>query len=143
MSCSVTAAASSSGEGCIGAPKSTVIATCRVPSARGRPLVNSRWLPHTAPGTIGTPARWAMRTVPLLPGSGTNDRLMVASGNMPTSSPSRSSPTAWSMLAVGSPARSTGMWRIARISGPETGWSKVSCLAANRTRRRPGAWRTP
>ena len=59
---------------------------------------------------------------------------MVASGKTPTSSPALSIASA-SRNAPDPADRSTGMWCIPRISGPETGWRKTDSLAMNRTSR--------
>ena len=57
---------------------------------------------------------------------------MVASGKMPTISPSRSAESP--SLKLADPAsRSTGMWCIPRISGPAMRWAKIDSLAMNRT----------
>jgi hypothetical protein len=61
----------------------------------------------------------------------------VASGKIPTTSPSRRYRIASSYDAIPS-ARSTEMWFSERITGPASQWSKISRLAMNRTRRFDG-----
>ena len=88
---------------------------------------------------IGTSASIAIRAAPDLNSLSSKLRLIVASGYTPTNSPARSARTAASKDAAPL-ARSTGMWRSLRITGPMTLWSNTSCLAMNRTSRR-GRWR--
>ena len=57
--------------------------------SRGWSLVISRWVPHSATGTIGTPASAAIRTAPVLSSLSSMAREIVASGKMPTTSPAR------------------------------------------------------
>jgi hypothetical protein len=63
-----------------------------------------------------------------------NDRLMVASGKTPTISPSFRYWIACRYEPAPAP-RSTGMWCMARISGPEYRLRKSTSLAMNRTSR--------
>jgi hypothetical protein len=116
----VTSAGSSDGEWATLGPYRTSIATFRR-TFRGRPLVRIRCVPHTAHGTSGAPAASAIRAAPVFPGRGTNERLMVPSGNMPTTWPRRSRSTESRTASRAWPYRSTGMCFIARISGPATG----------------------
>jgi hypothetical protein len=60
----------------------------------GCPFVSIRCAPQTDTGTSGTPAAAAIRTAPLLISLTVKERLIVASGKTPTSSPSRSAWTA-------------------------------------------------
>ncbi len=61
---------------------------------RGRPLVHSRWVPHSAIGISGTPASCASRAAPDLKLFKVKDCEMVASGNTPTISPARNEASA-------------------------------------------------
>ena len=54
----------------------------------GWSLVIIRWVPHMITGTSGTPASAAIRTAPVLNSLSSRAREMVASGKMPTASPS-------------------------------------------------------
>jgi 1-acyl-sn-glycerol-3-phosphate acyltransferase len=65
-----------------------------VVSVFGRPLVHSRWVPQRAIGSSGTPASAAIRAAPVLNFFRVNERLMVASGKTPTTSPAFSARTA-------------------------------------------------
>ena len=95
-------------------------------------LVIIRWVPHSTTGTSGTPAAAAIRTAPVLSALISMAREMVASGKMPTTSPRRRSSRA--TASEDSPsARSTWMWRQARMIGPLTRWSNSSRLAMNRS----------
>ena len=85
-------------------------------------------------GIRGTPAACAIRIAPGLNSLSSKLRLMVASGNTPTSSPAFSAASA-SRNAAEPAARSTGMWCIPRMSGPETGCRNTDSLAMNRTSR--------
>jgi len=66
-----------------------------------------------------------------------NDRLIVASGKTPTISPARCAATA-SRYDAAPASRSTGMWCMPRISGPEILCLKTTSLAMNRTNRFDG-----
>jgi hypothetical protein len=79
---------------------------------------------------------------PALNSLSSNDRLIVASGKTPTISPARSAATA-ARNEFAPASRSTGMCRMPRISGPDTRWSKTSCLAMNRTSRPAGRAASP
>ena len=87
-------------------------------------------------GMSGTFAVRAMRTAPFLISLISSDRLMVASGKTPTSSPAFSAATA-SRKAADPASRSTGMCFMPRMSGPATGCLKMPSFAMNRTRRWP------
>ena len=104
------------------------------PSRLGRSFVQTRCDPQITTGSSGTAASAAIRAAPDLNSFSSKDRLIVASGNTPTSSPPASAPTAFAYDAAPSD-RSTGMCRIPRSSGPATGCANTSCLAMNRTTR--------
>lgn len=108
----------------------------------GRPLVHNRCVPHSAIGTTGTPASAAIRTAPDLMSFTVNDRLIVASGNTPTTSPAFRRSTASRYEARPAP-RSTEMWCMPRMSGPATRLPKISFFAMNRTRRFAGCAPSP
>lgn len=61
---------------------------------RGRPFVQTRWVPQSAIGISGTPASWASRAAPVLKPLSVNDWEMVASGKTPMISPARSDSSA-------------------------------------------------
>ena len=88
-------------------------------------------------GISGTSAAAASRVAPLFTSLMVNDRLIVASGKTPTTSPACSAASA-SRYEPSPASRSTGMWCMPRISGPEMRWSKTCFLAMNRTSRRDG-----
>ena len=71
----------------IGSPTATVIGVFVRPRRFGLPFVHTRCEPHRIIGTIGTPASCAMRTPPVLKDLSSNEREIVSSGKMPTSSP--------------------------------------------------------
>ena len=127
--------------GCIGSPTLNEIVLPREKS-RGWSLVIIRWVPQRMTGTIGTPASAAIRTAPVLNSLRSIEREMVASGKIPTASPCCRKSTAVRKEARPSP-RSTSMWCSERISGPPSGWSKISRLAMNRTRRPEGFAASP
>ena len=108
----------------------------------GWPLVFIRCVPHRIAGITGTPAAAAIRVAPVLNSLSSKLREMVASGKMPTTSPSRSSRTPSSYDASPS-ARSTETWCSDRISGPVHRWSNSSRLAMNRTSRFEGCVAKP
>ena len=56
--------------------------------SRGWSLVISRWVPHSATGISGTPASAAIRAAPDLSSLTSKEREIVASGKIPTTSPS-------------------------------------------------------
>ena len=118
----------------IGSPTSMMIGTLGRRSFLGSPLVHTRWEPQMVTVMIGTPAASAIRTAPDLKPLISKLRLMVASGNTPTSSPALRRSTASSNDAL--PAvRSTGMCLSSRMIGPATGCSNTSCLAMYRMNR--------
>ena len=98
-------------------------------------------VPHVTIGISGTPASAAMRTAPVLSSLISIDRLIVASGKMPTISPDRRYSTA--VLYDCSPlSRSTLMWWNERIRRPVAP-SKASRLAMKRTSRLLGCAASP
>ena len=86
----------------------------------------------------GAPASMAILADPENALRGTKERLIVPSTNMPTTSPWASASDACSNASCTRPPRSTGMCFIPRMRGPEIGCSKISRLAAKRTRRPDG-----
>ena len=92
--------------------------------------------PKTHMGMSGTSAVAAMRTAPDLISLTSIERLIVASGKMPTSSPARRYATAvssdWAPCS-----RSTGMWCMPFINGPPSQCRKTESFAMKRTRRLP------
>ena len=132
--CSSAVNSAAGNVGAIGSPTAIDTGTFGRHIFLGWSLVQMRWAPHTMCGTIGTPAAIAIRAAPDLNPLISKLRLMVASGYTPTSSPSLSrSQASWKDAAPF--ARSTGMCRNRRISGPVTAWSNTSCLAMKRTLR--------
>ena len=116
-----------------GAPTLIVMALPREKSLSWS-LVISRWVPHSTTGTRGTPAAAAIRAAPVLRSLISIAREMVASGKMPTTSP-RSRKSRATASERSPSARSTSMWRQARMIGPVILWSNSSRLAMNRGRR--------
>ena len=113
---------------CTGSPTSMRIGTPGRTMFLGSPLVHTRWDPQMVTGRIGTPASAAIRTAPDLNPLISKLRLIVASGNTPTSSPARRRLTA-SSNEPRPAVRSTGMCLSSRMIGPATGWSNTSALA--------------
>jgi len=66
-----------------------VTGTWRLVSVFGLPLVHRRWVPHSATGMSGTFADAARRFAPDFSSLIVKERLIVASGKMPTTSPDR------------------------------------------------------
>ena len=132
LSSLVTTAGSAAGSGRNGSP--TTIRMWCPRSFCLRPLVQTRWLPHTITGMIGTSASTAIRTAPVLNALSSKLCETVASGKTPTSSPLRQASTAASKLPAPA-SRSTGMCFMPRIRGPLILWSKTSFLAMKRTSR--------
>src|SRR5699024_7150614 len=112
-----TRAVSSSGvpSAAIGAPVWMRIGRPVRPRCLGCPFVHTRCEPQITTGTMGTPASSAIRAAPVLNSLSSKLRLMVASGNTPTSSPARRYPTA-SAYEPPPLARSTGMCFIPPIT---------------------------
>jgi len=101
------------------------------PRCFGCPFVHTRCDPQMIMGITGTPASFAMRAAPERKVLSSKLRLMVSSGNTPTSSPAFNASTASRYDSWASP-RSTGMCFMARIMGPEILWSKTSFFAMKR-----------
>ncbi len=93
-----------------GRPAATVIGTLLRNTFFGWSFGQIRWAPHTMIGTMGTCAASAMRAAPVLNSRSSKLRLMVASGCMPISSPSRMRCTATSNASCPD-LRSTGISR--------------------------------
>ncbi len=91
-SCAVISAAGSNGW--MGAPTSMVIGVFVRPSRLGWPFVHTRCDPQMTMGTTGTPASFAIRAAPDRNALSSKLRLIVSSGNTPTSCPARSASTA-------------------------------------------------
>ncbi len=89
----VTWVGSAPGSGVNGSPTTILMWWPRLRS-RLRPLVSTRWLPHTMTGRSGTSASMAIRAAPLLNSLSSKLWEMVASGKTPTSSPRRQASTA-------------------------------------------------